>query len=146
MTVSKSVGEKILLELHSFDFVISQNFDGKYNMNPWTRSEAYIWFYRQRTDCKQIAVHQLCKALNVNFMCSQVFLGTACQHFSFISCVAKYFWVLLVNIFHSVCPLHGNDRYCDMVILGHLSILFGKGKYVWGISIGTCFQYPINLT
>ena len=128
MTVGWSVGEKIHLELHSFDFVISQNFDGKYNMNPWTRSEAYIWFYRQRTDCKQIAVHQLCKALNVNFMCRQ------------------YFWVLLVNIFHSVCPLHGNDRYCDMDILGHLNILFGKEKYVLGISIGTCFQYPINLT
>lgn len=99
-------------------------------MNPWTIDRKHIYGFtgKEQTISKSQS-HQLCKeALNVNFMCRQ------------------YFWVLLVNIFHSVCPLHGNDRYCDKVILGHLSILFGKEKYVWGISIGTCFQYPINLT
>ena len=95
MTVGWSVGEKIHLELHSFDFVISQNFDGKYNMNPWTRSEAYIWFYRQRTDYKQIAVPSAVqRSVECQFHVSPVFLGTACQHFSF-----------------HCCPLQGKDRH-----------------------------------
>jgi hypothetical protein len=106
------------------------------------RSEAYIWFYRQRTDCKQISVPSAVqRSVECHFMCRQ------------------YFWALLVNIFHSVSGLIMastiiTERHtgwtrrilcCDIVMLGHLAFsLVKKNMFgTWHASLTTVFYWNI---